>query len=384
MRLVKKSSIINAVYNALVAYPVPTNITYAWNLGISAGIMLAVQIITGIILAMYYTPTSDLAFMSVRHIIDDIDFGFMLRMYHASGSSVFFFIVYLHIFRGLYYGSYAYPRQLVWVSGVVILLLMIVTAFIGYVLPWGQMSFWAATVITNLVSVIPFVGTDILIWLWGGFAVDEATLHRFFSLHYLLPFVLLALVLIHIILLHENGSNSTLGINHRIDLVSFNPYFIFKDLFSTLLLLFFFNYYAIKHKPAIIDADNYLEANPLVTPAHIVPEWYFKTFYAILRSVPDKAGGTILLLLSIIVLLVFPYFVKPTINSGAFRPFYKLFFWLFILDFIILAWIGGKPVEDPYYFIGQVATFYYFFYFIFIMPVIVFIENRLYFLRRLF
>lgn len=378
MRLVKKNPILNAVYNALFIYPVPSNITYAWNLGVSAGIMLAIQIITGIILAMYYTPTSDLAFASVRHIIMDIDYGSFIRMYHASGSSLFFFVVYLHIFRGLYYGSFAYPRQLVWVSGVIILLLMIVTAFIGYVLPWGQMSFWAATVITNLVSVLPFVGNDILIWLWGGFSVDDATLHRFFSLHYLLPFILLALVGVHIILLHENGSNSVLGINHKVDLIPFNPYFIFKDIFSTLILLFIFNFYAIKHKPAIIDADNYIEANPLVTPAHIVPEWYFKTFYAILRSVPDKAGGTLLLLLSIIVLMLFPFYTKSFVNSGVFRPIYKFFFWFFIMDFIILAWIGGKPVEEPYYTIGQIATCFYFFYFIVILPILAKFERRFY------
>ena len=378
MRLVKKNSILNAVYHALFVYPVPSNITYAWNLGVSAGIMLAIQIITGIILAMYYTPTSDLAFASVRHIIMDIDYGSFIRMYHASGSSLFFFVVYLHIFRGLYYGSFAYPRQLVWVSGVIILLLMIVTAFIGYVLPWGQMSFWAATVITNLVSVLPFVGNDILIWLWGGFSVDDATLHRFFSLHYLLPFILLALVGVHIILLHENGSNSVLGINHKVDLIPFNPYFIFKDIFSTLLLLFAFNFYAIKHKPAIIDADNYIEANPLVTPAHIVPEWYFKTFYAILRSVPDKAGGTFLLLMSIIVLMLFPFYTKSFVNSGVFRPIYKFFFWFFIMDFIILAWIGGKPVEEPYYTIGQIATCFYFFYFIIVLPILSKFERYFY------
>lgn len=378
MRIVKKNSILNAVYNALFVYPVPSNITYAWNLGVSAGIMLVIQIITGIILAMYYTPTADLAFASVRHIIMDIDYGSFIRMYHASGSSLFFFVVYLHIFRGLYYGSFAYPRQLVWVSGVIILLLMIVTAFMGYVLPWGQMSFWAATVITNLVSVLPFVGNDILIWLWGGFSVDDATLHRFFSLHYLLPFVLLALVGVHIILLHENGSNSVLGINHKVDLIPFNPYFIFKDIFSTLILLFIFNLYAIKHRPAIIDADNYIEANPLITPAHIVPEWYFKTFYAILRSVPDKAGGTFLLLMSVIVLMLFPFYTKSFINSGVFRPIYKFFFWFFIMDFIILAWIGGKPIEEPYYTIGQIATCFYFFYFLFVLPFLAKFERYFY------
>ena len=378
MRLVKKNLIIKSIYNALIAYPVPLNISYFWNFGISAGILLFCQIITGIILAMYYVPSADLAFVSVRHIINDVDYGAMIRMYHASGSSLFFFIVYLHIFRGLYYCSYAYPRQLVWVSGVIILLLMIITAFVGYVLPWGQMSFWAATVITNLVSVLPFIGNDILLWLWGGFSVDEATLHRFFSLHYLLPFIILALVGIHIILLHEFGSNNILSINYKVDLIPFNPYFIFKDIFSSLFLLFIFNYYAIKHTPAIIDSDNYIEANSLVTPAHIVPEWYFKTFYAILRSVPNKLGGTVLLILSIVVLAIFPFFNKFLINSGYFRPIYNLFFWLFIMDFIILAWIGGKPVEEPYYYIGQIATIFYFVYFLIILPIISNIEKFMY------
>ena len=381
MRLIKLDKLVGIFYNSLIAYPAPSNLTYFWNFGISAGIMLAVQLITGILLAMYYTPSADLAFSSVRHIINDVEYGSYIRMFHASGSSVFFFVVYLHLFRGLYYGSYAYPRHLVWISGVIILLIMIITAFMGYVLPWGQMSFWAATVITNLVSVVPVVGDNILLWLWGGFSVDEATLHRFFSLHYLLPFVLLALVGVHLVLLHEVSSNNALGINEKIDMIPFSPYFVFKDLFSTLLLLFFFNYYAIKHQPAIIDADNYIEANPLVTPAHIVPEWYFKTFYAILRSVPDKLGGTLLLFASIIVLIVFPFFVKPKIISGNFRPVFQLFFWIFVSDFVILEWIGGQPIEEPYYLIGQIATIYYFSYFLLILPLLTLFENKIYKLK---
>jgi quinol-cytochrome oxidoreductase complex cytochrome b subunit len=378
MRLVKKFNLLNIFYNSLITYPVPSNISYFWNFGISAGIMLFIQILTGIMLAMYYTPTSDLAFLSVRHIIDNIDYGHIIRMYHASGSSVFFFIVYLHIFRGLYYNSFTYPRQFVWISGVIVFILMICTAFMGYVLPWGQMSFWAATVITNLISVVPIIGNDILIWLWGGFSVDEATLHRFFSLHYLLPFILLAFVGIHLIFLHEHGSNNILGVSNKVDLIPFYPYFIFKDLFSSIILLFFFNFYALKHKPAIIDADNYLESNPLVTPAHIVPEWYFKTFYAILRSIPDKTGGALLFVLAIIVLIIFPFFTKSTINGGFFRPIYRVLFWLFVCDFIILAWIGGKAVEDPYILIGQISTVYYFLYFIFFVPILSLIEKYFY------
>lgn len=374
----KKNIILNLLHHSGVTYPVPSNITYWWNFGVLALVCLIIQLITGIFLAMHFVANADLAFLSVEHIMRDIQYGWLLRYVHSNGASMFFLVVYVHLFRGLYYGSYSAPRQLLWCTGVIILLIMILTAFMGYVLPWGQMSFWAATVITNLVSVLPFVGNDILIWLWGGFSVDDATLHRFFSLHYLLPFVLLALVGVHIILLHENGSNSVLGINHKVDLIPFNPYFIFKDIFSTLLLLFVFNFYAIKHKPAIIDADNYIEANPLVTPAHIVPEWYFKTFYAILRSVPDKAGGTFLLLMSIIVLMLFPFYTKTFVNSGVFRPFYKFFFWFFIMDFIILAWIGGKPVEEPYYTIGQIATCFYFFYFLIVLPVLARLERYFY------
>jgi quinol-cytochrome oxidoreductase complex cytochrome b subunit len=255
---------------------------------------------------------------------------------------------------------------------------MIVTAFIGYVLPWGQMSFWAATVITNLITVIPFVGQDILLWLWGGYSIDDATLHRFFSLHYLLPFVLLAAVLIHIIILHQVGSHNPLGVTSESEKIPFFPYFIVKDLFSSILLLWVFNFYAYKHKPAILDYDNYIEANPLVTPAHIVPEWYFKPFYAILRSVPNKEGGTVLLLLSIIVLLLFPLLIKPWLSSARFRPFYTFFYALFISDFYILAYIGGAPIEYPYYTLGQVATGYYFAYFLLILPGLSLWENHIF------
>ena len=378
MRIIYQNSLLNTLYKFLIIHPAPSNITYLWNFGVSAGLFLIIQIITGIILAMYYVPTADLAFASIRHIVNDVHFGDVLRMYHASGSSFFFLIVYLHIFRSLYYGSFSYPRQYVWVSGIILFIVMIITAFIGYVLPWGQMSFWAATVITNLLSVIPFVGNDILIWLWGGFSVNEITLHRFFSLHYLLPFFIIFLILVHLIFLHEVGSNNILGINSGVDQIPFSPYFIFKDLVSSLLLLFIFNLYAINHKPNIIDSDNYLESNPLVTPAHIVPEWYFKAFYAILRSVPDKLGGTILLVLSLIVLIVFPFYTKSIIISGFFRPIYSLFFWLFVTDFIVLIWIGGKPIEEPYYEIGQFATWFYFLYFIVIIPVIIWIEKWFY------
>jgi quinol-cytochrome oxidoreductase complex cytochrome b subunit len=376
MRLFKKNIIFKTIHQTLVSYPAPINLSYTWNFGVSAAIFLIIQFITGILLAMYYTPNADIAFNSVRYILDNVDYGITIRMYHASGSSLFFFMVYAHMFRGLYFGSYTSPRIGLWISGVIILLLMIITAFIGYVLPWGQMSFWAATVITNLISVVPFIGQDILVWLWGGYSLDDATLHRFFSLHYLLPFVILGGVLLHVILLHQVGSHNPLGVQAPSEKVSFFPYFIVKDILSSIVLLWLFNYYAFKHTPSILDLDNYVTSNPLVTPAHIVPEWYFKPFYAILRSVPNKEGGTLLLLLSIIVLIIFPFFIKPWISSGTFRPIYTFFFALFVSDFYILTYIGGCPIEAPFYTIGQVATAYYFFYFLMILPLLSLWENN--------
>lgn len=327
---------------------------------------------------MHYVPNADLAFASVEYIMRDVNYGWLLRYMHANGASMFFLVVYVHIFRNLYYGSFSYPRNILWCTGVIILLIMILTAFMGYVLPWGQMSFWAATVITNLVSAVPVIGQDILIWLWGGFAVDNATLNRFFSFHYLFPFILAGLVGIHLIFLHENGSNNFLGIIFKYDKIPFTPYFTIKDIYGIILFFILFSYFIFFDPIYLGHPDNFIVANPLVTPNHIVPEWYFLPFYAILRSVPDKLIGVLLLLASILILLFFPFLTKANIVSGYFRPFYQYFFWIFFYNCILLGWIGGKVIEEPFYLLGQIFTFYYFSYFIFILPFLGFIENKLF------
>jgi ubiquinol-cytochrome c reductase cytochrome b subunit len=342
-----------------------------------AGIFLVVQIVTGIFLAMHYTPHVDLAFLSVEHIMRDVNNGWLIRYFHANGASMFFAVVYIHVARGLYYGSYQKPRGFVWVVGVVILILMMATAFMGYVLPWGQMSFWAATVITNLFSAFPIVGEPIVAWLWGGFSVDNATLNRFFSFHYLLPFLIVGAVLVHLAVLHQNGSNNPLGINGSVDKISFYPYFVIKDLFSwviAFILYFMFVYFAPNY---LGHTDNYIEANAMVTPAHIVPEWYFLPFYAILRSIPHKLGGVIAMFAALLVLLLLPYLNTSEIRSSSFRPLHRQFFWLLVLDYFILGWIGGCAPETPYLEIGQIATFFYFFYFLAIIPFLGLFEKML-------
>jgi ubiquinol-cytochrome c reductase cytochrome b subunit len=348
MRLLKNAPIISLVYEHGIAYPTPTNLSYFWNFGIYAMVCLAIQLLTGIFLAMHYTPEQSLAFSSVEHIMRDVNDGWLLRYIHANGASMFFIVVYMHTLRGLYYSSYVYPRQALWIVGVIIFFVMIITAFMGYVLPWGQMSFWGATVITNLVSAVPFVGNDIVIWLWGGYSVDNATLNRFFSLHYTFPFVIAALVAIHILLLHKDGSNNPLGLDFQIDATTFHPYYIVKDLYGVVLFIMFFSIFVFFFPNYMGHSDNYIEANPLVTPAHIVPEWYFLLFYAILRSIPDKLAGVLALLLSIITLIFLPFLLKPAVRSLAFRPFSRILFWLFVLDCIVLTWIGGCPAEYPY------------------------------------
>ena len=367
-KFVRNRVLSNFVYEFAVLYPTPSNLSYFFNFGFLALVCLVFQILTGVILAMHYTPHVDLAFLSVEHVMRDVNYGYFLRYAHANGASAFFFIVYLHMLKGLYFGSYAYPRQILWSSGVVILLVMIMTAFMGYVLPWGQMSFWAATVITNLFSAIPYIGLDLVYWVWGGFSIDNPTLNRFFSLHYLLPFVILGVVIFHLICLHNWGSNNPLGLNTKIDTFSFTPFFFLKDfsylnvfLFGVSIFVFFFPNY-LGHP------DNYILANPLVTPNHIVPEWYFLPFYAILRALPDKLLGTVFLALSIIVLLVLPFFSTLTIRSSYFKPFFQIFFWLFVVVGLTLGWVGGKPIEPTYYFVGQFSTFSYFFYFLVLIP----------------
>ena len=376
MKRVKRTPILNIFYKSSITYPVPSNLTFSWNLGVSSGIMLFSQIVTGLFLAMHYVPQADLAFDSVRHIVVDVNNGFMIRSLHANGSSLFFFITYMHMFRGLYYSSYTSPRKYVWLSGVVILLLMIVTAFLGYVLPWGQMSYWAATVITNIIAVVPIVGKDSLMVVWGNYSVSNATLQRFFALHFLLPFIILLMVGGHVIALHEHGSsNPSVGLKYA-DSLSFQPFFVFKDIFTTIILLLSFNYYAMEYAPGIIDPDNYVKANPLSTPPHIVPEWYFKMFYAILRSVPNKEFGAFLLLSSILVLFIFPFITKPGLKDSSQRFYHQVFFWLFFSDFWLLTWLGGKPIDEPFVTLGQFCTGYYFLYFLIILPLIAYKERK--------
>lgn len=365
-----KQPIFSILNGHIVDYPSPTNLNYLWSFGSLAGICLFVQIITGIFLAMHYTAHVDLAFLSVEHIMRDVEGGWLLRYMHANGASMFFIVVYIHIFRGLYYGSYASPRELLWCLGVIILLLMIITAFIGYVLPWGQMSFWGATVITSLASAIPLVGDSIVTWLWGGFSVDNATLNRFFSLHYLLPFVIAGASIVHIAALHQYGSNNPLGTNSSVDKIGLYPYFYVKDLVAWVAFAIFFSIFVYFYPNLLGHPDNYIPANPMSTPAHIVPEWYFLWVYAILRSIPNKLGGVAAIALVFISLLALPFLNSSQIRSSNFRPIYKKLFWLLLADCLLLGWIGQQPVEDPYIIIGQCASLFFFLYFLIFIPLI--------------
>lgn len=363
-----KKSLFAVLNNHLIDYPTPINLNYFFGFGSLAGIMLVVQILTGIFLAMHYTPHIDLAFNSVEHIMRDVNNGWLIRYTHANGASFFFIVVYVHIFRGLYYGSYITPREALWCSGVIIFILMMATAFMGYVLPWGQMSFWGATVITNLFSAIPLIGKDIVDWLWGGFAVDNPTLNRFFSLHFTFPFVIVGAVLIHLILLHEVGSNNPLGITLKTENIPFYPYFYTKDLFGLMVLFLIFFIFIFYYPNTLGHPDNYIEANPMKTPLHIVPEWYFLPFYAILRSIPNKIGGVIAMFGSLIILLTIPFTNSSEIRSTAFRPIFKVCYWLLVVAFLLLGWVGQCPVEYPYTEIGIISMIYYFFFFIVIIP----------------
>ena len=382
MKLLKRP-LMNVVTDHLIDYPTPINFNYWYNFGLLSGICLGIQLLTGIFLAMHYTPHIDYAWLSVEHIMRDVNYGWLLRYMHANGASMFFICVYVHLLRGLYYGSYKSPRGLVWCLGVVILILMMATGFIGYVLPWGQMSFWAATVITNLFSAIPGIGTPLVEFLWGGFAVDNATLNRFFSLHYLLPFVLLGLVLLHIAALHQEGSSNPLGLHgNDIDKIDFYPYFYVKDLFGFMVFTVFFSYFLFFDPNVLGHPDNYIAANPMVTPAHIVPEWYFLPYYAILRSIPDKLGGVIAMGASLVSLALLPLVNTSNVRSSFFRPFHRWSFWIWLGNAFILGWIGGNPVEDPYILIGQGATLVYFSYLFVGIPALgiierVLIENKL-------
>ena len=358
-------------------YPTPKNLNYFWNFGSLAGVSLVIMIVTGIVLAMSYTPHVDYAFQSVERIMRDVNHGWLLRYIHMNGASFFFIVVFIHIFRGLYYGSYKAPRELLWILGVLILLLMMATAFMGYVLPWGQMSFWGATVITNLFSAIPFIGDSIVTFLWGGFSVDNPTLNRFFALHYLMPFLIVGVVILHLVALHRFGSNNPIGIDPSgpQDTVPFHPYYTIKDFFGLSVFLTLFAA-AIFYFPNFMGhPDNYIPANPMQTPAHIVPEWYFLPFYAILRAVPDKLGGVLAMFGAIAVLFVLPWLDRSPIRSGNFRPIFKIFFWVFFADCIALGYLGGMPAEGIYVVLSRVATAWYFLHFLVVLPLLSVIET---------
>ena len=351
-------------------YRTPKNLSYLWNLGSIAGIGLVIQIITGIMLAMHYTPEVSHAFNSVEHIMRDVNSGWLLRNIHAVGASMFFLAIYIHIMRGIYYGSYKYPRELLWFIGVIIFLATMATAFMGYVLPWGQMSFWGATVITNLFSAIPVVGESIVSWLWGGFSVDNPTLNRFFALHYLLPFIIVGLVLLHLVALHQHGSNNPTGVDVKSDkdTIPFHPYYTAKDFLGFGAYFILFAYFVFFEPDYLNHPDNLIPANPMVTPAHIVPEWYFLPFYAILRSIPNKLAGVVAMISSILILFALPWLDKSKIRSLAYRPLSRFFFWIFIADSLLLGYVGGQPAGGVLAMVGTFATFYYFTHFLLIIP----------------
>lgn len=370
-----KNPLVATISNHIDGYPTPINLSYLWGFGSLAGMALVIQIITGMLLAMHYAPEIHLAFTSVEHIMRDVRGGVALRYIHANGASMFFIVVYAHMFRGLYYGSYFQPRANLWYSGIVIFLLMMATAFMGYVLPWGQMSFWGATVITNLFSAIPGIGNSIVQLLWGGFSVDNPTLNRFFSLHYFVPFIIAGTAFLHLILLHQTGSNNPLGISSILDRVPFYPYFYVKDLFGFFIFVWIFSLFVIYAPNFLGHPDNYIEANPLVTPAHIVPEWYFLPFYAILRTIPDKLGGVLLMVFAIVILALLPVVDTSSFRSTFFKPLNIWFFWYFLSDSFSLGWIGQEIVESPFIEMANFVTFSYFAYFILFLPWAGFLEN---------
>nr|YP_010354125.1 cytochrome b [Gunda ochracea]UOG84770.1 cytochrome b [Gunda ochracea] len=363
----KTHPIIKIINNSLIDLPSPSNISSWWNMGSLLALCLIIQIITGLFLTMYYTANIDMAFYSVNYICRNVNYGWLIRTLHANGASFFFICIYIHIGRGMYYESFNF--KYVWLVGILILLMLMATAFMGYVLPWGQMSFWGATVITNLLSAIPYLGTMLVNWIWGGFAVDNATLTRFYTFHFLLPFIILMLTMIHLLFLHQTGSNNPLGLNSNLDKIPFHPFFTFKDLIGFIILIMILSLLTLTNPYLLGDPDNFLPANPLVTPIHIQPEWYFLFAYAILRSIPNKLGGVIALLMSILILIILPFSFNKKIQGIQFYPLNQIIFWFFLMITILLTWIGAKPVEDPYIITGQLLTFFYFFYFL-INPII--------------
>nr|YP_054529.1 cytochrome b [Triops longicaudatus]AAT69278.1 cytochrome b [Triops longicaudatus] len=362
LTLRKSHPLLKIINSALVDLPAPSNISIWWNFGSLLGLCLGVQIITGLFLAMHYSAHIDLAFSSVAHICRDVNYGWLLRTLHANGASFFFICLYLHAGRGMYYGSYLFT--LTWLVGVVLLLLVMGTAFMGYVLPWGQMSFWGATVITNLVSAIPYVGNDIVQWIWGGFAVDNPTLTRFFTIHFLLPFIVAGATMVHLLFLHQTGSNNPIGVSSDLDKIPFHPYFSIKDIVGFIVMLMSLVILSLLHPYLLGDPDNFTPANPLVTPAHIQPEWYFLFAYAILRSIPNKLGGVIALLMSILILMILPFFHISKFRGLEFYPLSQIYFWFLVATVILLTWIGARPVEEPYIITGQLLTVFYFSYYI--------------------
>ena len=361
----------------LLSFPTPKNLNYFYTFGFILTMCLVTQIITGIVLAMHYVPNTSLAFDSIEHIMRDVNYGWLIRYMHSNGASMFFLAVFIHMFRGLYYGSYKEPREIIWILGVVIFLLMIITGFMGYVLPWGQMSFWGATVITNLVATIPVIGEPVLTLLLGGYSVDNPTLNRFFSLHYLLPFVIFGVVILHIWALHVTGNNNPTGIEVKDskDTISFHPYYTVKDLFAYVVFLLMFCYFIFYNPNILGHPDNYIEADPMLTPAHIVPEWYLLPFYAILRAVPDKLMGVLLMFGSIVVLFFLPWLDTMKVKSARYRPLYKIFFLFFVIFCLLLGYLGAKPPEGIYLLLSRVSTIYYFAFFLVIMPILSRIEK---------